>query len=1276
MAVLAGLAALGAYVTLPWWLPTSLLRDRLEGQIGRQVRLDCRIRSVKVSWSDGVRIEGFSLTNPKGFGPGSMISVERIRADFSPLRMLFEKRLGWVELTGCRVAVELDADGRLNVEALRGLSFDLQADRTTVHGALVTMVTPDLQVRWALRVQDLQMVTPSAGGSGRLTLSGMLVQRGRVAPVVIQAATGVDRPFAVASASIRFDGVDLAQMSLPQAMQLPLEALCGFCSGTIDLQLDRRLVVNRFSVDLRAKRLSAQPVRGPRIPVIDQARLRLAAKVDLLNHKIDCSSLDVRLPGVQISGSASVFTEILQGSWQAVESVRLAGKIWPGELSSMLTGEQRLGGQVQLQGPLDVNVAAKRNGSELALDVQADATQSEIRRAERLLKASGVVLRGKLAGTLDQRDWTFKADSALLEAGRNKMAMSGTMRQANRIVRRLIQGGGAISPRGVLAGLGLIDSAGRWEIREPRTLVQMLGGAPVEHWVELEGALRGSWHVANAPDGTRVQVTARVPVGVKLSVAGVLAKPADVPIEATFGAVLSGGPKIQAVHADVSVGEGRISIEQVTATLDEPLPDDGGWELLAVGRYRVEFLEAILAVLPRLGRAGVDGFGRASGDFEVVLSQRASRSTMRLDVRGDLTDSSLSWRDLSLTLPGQSGRVGLAVRRSADGTTGRDELAISAEFPAVRAVLDLSRRRSDRVDAVRAKLWLADAELALAALREAGRSLDGWDASGRACAEFQGRYLAGELAGTLSVDLSKVGFRGNGAIGRKRKGVPLKLRVSGRLKVSSPLSQVSIAESQLKFGDSAVGLTGRVDFDPPELLRRLSGRVRLDLHADQPFSALLPTAASWAGAAKLQGVVDFDARRDGGRTWSVRVRFEDLAGLVRGKDVLLDGPVACTGVGVDETQVPKLGGFSSEGLRFRLGATAGWLVAELHDVLRATSGRVYLLFDFLDDKELTEFFASRQAGRPGLAGLSDSQAAELLYRADGMVSVLREAAAKSDLQAWLAADRYRTYDSSVDEFYDLRCLDARAKVAGGRAMIVAKAGLNGGCYVDTLSVDLTGNMPVVLRKTRITDVKATDNIQPQIAKFFPGNTVRGYFNRTQDVQIPLRDLVAHAMDARYVLRPVGTGLTVTTDGQVQGRAAPKFVTAVFPGLNLAHYRYQKMTSFSEFLPDGTAVNDMIFNGRSYDIYMEGSTSPDNIGEYDIGLILLSASPQWQHQWKQGRIPILKFKGRIEGGKIHDEQVSYFWPNETLFIIFLRNNVFYRMWLNTRGKTTRQLSAGS
>jgi hypothetical protein len=90
---------------------------------------------------------------------------------------------------------------------------------------------------------------------------------------------------------------------------------------------------------------------------------------------------------------------------------------------------------------------------------------------------------------------------------------------------------------------------------------------------------------------------------------------------------------------------------------------------------------------------------------------------------------------------------------------------------------------------------------------------------------------------------------------------------------------------------------------------------------------------------------------------------------------------------------------------------------------------------------------------------------------------------------------------------------------------------------------------------------------------------------------------------------------------------------------------------------------MVFNGIDYDLYMEGTTSPDNYARYTVGLILLGRDPEWNHAWRQGRLPLLKVRGLIKGGKMLDQEISFLWPNETLFEVFLKNSLVYRAWVN-------------
>jgi len=223
-------------------------------------------------------------------------------------------------------------------------------------------------------------------------------------------------------------------------------------------------------------------------------------------------------------------------------------------------------------------------------------------------------------------------------------------------------------------------------------------------------------------------------------------------------------------------------------------------------------------------------------------------------------------------------------------------------------------------------------------------------------------------------------------------------------------------------------------------------------------------------------------------------------------------------------------------------------------------------------------------------------------------------------------------------------------------------------------VDLNRRPARALTQAEYRQIMGSENMLAQLSQEFPGNVFRGDFNRTEEITCGLRDLVMQSLDPRHRAVRVGTATTITEDGVTRGRGAPKFITRFFPGLNLATYHYRRMTGYAEYLPDGTARNDMIFEGVNYDLYMEGTTDTERIGRYEIGAILprLLESPESNHRLRQGRVPILKFKARIASGRFHDEEVSYPLPPETAFIIFVRNNIVYRLLAGGRKQRTAEI----
>jgi hypothetical protein len=289
--------------------------------------------------------------------------------------------------------------------------------------------------------------------------------------------------------------------------------------------------------------------------------------------------------------------------------------------------------------------------------------------------------------------------------------------------------------------------------------------------------------------------------------------------------------------------------------------------------------------------------------------------------------------------------------------------------------------------------------------------------------------------------------------------------------------------------------------------------------------------------------------------------------------------------------------------------------------------------------------------------------AELEATIQPVVAELRRLGAGCDVRVDLEADHVRYYDVQVQEFYSVENFIATIQMIGGTLDVAYAGGLNSGSLRRRYVSDLSADVPQVHYIGVMDELEAHENLRPQIAYTFPGNTVTGLFSRTEDLTMTLEAKLANGADYRYPMHEVGTSDAIAIEGIAEGQAGPEFMTNIYPGLKTKQYPYERMTAFSEHLADGTVVSDMVFNGDEYDTYMEGTVDPNHLGEFEIGVILMSEKqdPEWNHEYKQGRVPVLMFEGRIEDGAMVDVEVAYPWPNEAMYSMFLRNNYFYRSW---------------
>ena len=1337
-----------AYVALPWLLPSEMIARMLAENMSEQMGVPVRIGGISFSWWGGTEIRDLTIDSPPEFGPEPMVVVERVRSEFSPVNLLVHKRVTWMALDRPRLFVRIDKDGRSNVEPLRKLQFDVETECMTVHQAQATVKLPAHDRLLQLDVGDMQILTGRLQRVGRVTMSAALAQTGGAAPVSLYAGPGGE---AVAgTVSFTFDNVDLGQLNLPLLMGLPLRTFEGRCSGSLDLQVDDELRADRVSFNVLVRDLDAQPTKGPKLPIIAEAGLRVSAAYDPLAPEggaIDLQSVHLRLPGVDLSGRALILGNLWTAGLESIRSLELQGAVQPAQVVGLLRGRAKLPGDLDVDGAVRVAATLDHEGPRMSFDVSLDATEADIRRAGKPVKPRGRTMQMDLAGLLDERNWNVDVRTNRVQIGANHFVGQGRISDL-RLVDRLFAPEPPETFRQGIAKLPPLTWQGSWVIRDLACLRDLW--PPLEaalSSVELQGPVTGGW-VMEHGEATTVQVSLTVPSQTHLAVGGGFVKPADTPMSLSLAGTLDESrPGVGGIDLSLSTGGGSLGVREGYVRAD-----NGGLDVR--GRLTATRIETLLACLPHAGAAaGLQGHADAA--FEFHLDEQGRRATMAADLSDlDVTwapkpgkAAGPGWRDLAGRV---RGRAHLTAEMTDTPDTLRGELSLRGDDMAYATTGDVRRVKSsgvplrlalagriDRVDRQARRLGVSRATLDVGASRLAlvgqadldapGSPAGAWPGSGLEafdvgadvhCVldkplrqilpeldELIARYdLAGQadvalriaadaksasLACTIDADRLSAGKLGPfplAAPGSDKEGEPTLLgpfrkpdgmlaRVKFEATAPADLSAVNVNDLQVRLDDVSLLAGANFAGDPGGGLQAVKLR---SIHASigtkrtEDLQRLVPQVKLY----RLSGGASVEAEwKDGpeGGIPYVRLAMEGLRGRYGGKDIRVGGKMVLQQVRRAQGGAWEVGGVETDGLELHLGDNHGWLVADLEGLPAAPKGDFHLLCKTADLRDVGAWLEGKGAWEKPpdqpLGKLDDEQRQAIATRADDLIAQVRPYLLSAGVTGRASFEELTYHDPTVAQSYLLRDLKIDLSVANGTVDIEYVSGLYGGEVRNRIDVHAAAPEPVYVQEQDLRDVIATAEMQPQLARYFPGNTVLGYFNREEKTSQPLRDVVANLLDPRYVLRPEGSTKTITLDGIVEGRAAPKFVTRLLPGLDLSTYPYRKMTAFAMPRSDGTAVNDMVFEGQAYDVYMEGTTDADNIALYEIGVILLNSpqSAEFNHLYRQGRIPVLKVKARIENGKMYDQEVSFPLPTETAYVVFVRNNVFYRIWLANRKK---------
>ncbi|MFA5863373.1 MAG: hypothetical protein WC975_01660 [Phycisphaerae bacterium] len=227
--------------------------------------------------------------------------------------------------------------------------------------------------------------------------------------------------------------------------------------------------------------------------------------------------------------------------------------------------------------------------------------------------------------------------------------------------------------------------------------------------------------------------------------------------------------------------------------------------------------------------------------------------------------------------------------------------------------------------------------------------------------------------------------------------------------------------------------------------------------------------------------------------------------------------------------------------------------------------------------------------------------------------------------------------------------------------------VSGGTISGKFTADLTHENPSMVLGSSIDEIRATTAFKPIVENFFPGLYVTGTISIMED-NTTGKMFTTPQTAPNY---PVGDGKMVFVDGYLEGRAAPEWITNIFPGLNLTRYSFTRMHNWFSKRASGVVHNNMIFLGQPWNIYIEGNSLPGGRIEYEIGVDLLARyeSEYWSSVG-QGRIPMFTTTGLIVKGKMENQVIKYVPPHELAYRVFVKNNAItgaYRLLLSHLNK---------
>jgi hypothetical protein len=430
---------------------------------------------------------------------------------------------------------------------------------------------------------------------------------------------------------------------------------------------------------------------------------------------------------------------------------------------------------------------------------------------------------------------------------------------------------------------------------------------------------------------------------------------------------------------------------------------------------------------------------------------------------------------------------------------------------------------------------------------------------------------------------------------------------------------VIIHEAVLTAGDNQADLSGQLDLRPVAGERLAPSRGSLHVGSTcrrlDRLQGFLPDLAWPPVRGGLAANLDFELSDGAWRVGPSDVTLRDVAFNADDIPVHADGRVEYSGhdvlcdslalrAGTSEIVLSGRGAISSDSPVIQAGVHA----------------------PHLDIDELARLYQIVSSRRSGGAQPSEATSGSRVWDFLGRASL--------DIAAQV--DRLQLTAPDIERRADLRAVSVSVSGHEGVIELPLQISVDGGVITGRIKFFLREGKPYFDVAYSAERIAPKDLVQAYVRRSFPGFVAEGPLTL---IDRSLQRIGVPQAQGNY---PVGSGEWIIDGGYVEGKAAPDWMTRIFPGLNLARYDFLRMHDWFTKQENGRVDHRMIFQGRYYHLYMEGHTDADRSINYEVGIDLLAKldSKYWVESG-QGRIPLFIKTGRIrDDGTLEAEHVEY------------------------------------